>query len=689
MPESAESAAISVPLAEVARIAGVGRAAVSNWRRRHETFPSPVGGTDASPLFSLAEVEAWLHREGKLKAAVGPLERLWPEYEALGDRDAMGLLVAEVGLRLYGEPSEPKDSGQATTSALGAGQSGLDERQSALLERTLRLAEGKGAAETFGFLLERWLRTHVRQIAVTPPLLADLMAEIASAVHEEEVRVVLDPACGTGCLLLAAGRRWDGSGLAELRGQDSDPVLASLTRARLAATGYTGPALPEVTVTAADTLRADAQADVQADVILCNPPSNERDWGHAELATDPRWVFGQPPRTESELAWVQHIAAALAPEGVGVVVLPPAVAARRAGRRIRAGLLRAGVLRTVIALPPGAAPPHGVGLHLWVLRAAGTGGEPGASPGEVTLVDTVAGQSGTGTGSGGTGGSNVDWKRITEQVVKVLRGSGGPGSVRVPVIDLLDEAVDLTPARHIPRSRTADLVDMRRSWALFDAHASELHDAAGVLSALEPVEAGDIAPLITVAELERAGALEIRGGQTLPEAEVERGVRPADGVRVLTSLRRPGGPELWLPAAEVARGEKSGALTVTASQDVVLSVLARDFDVHVDTEAPSVLGPQLCALRVDPSVLDPWFLAGCLRAPDNARQAGTHASTTSRVDVRRLRVPRFSLEEQRRYGEIYRRITTFEKELQGIRQVGGELVRSLGDLLAHGRLPRA
>ena len=161
MPESAESAAISVPLSEVARIAGVGRAAVSNWRRRHETFPSPVGGTDASPLFSLAEVEAWLHREGKLKAAVGPLERLWPEYEALGDRDAMGLLVAEVGLRLYGEPSEPKDSGQAATSALGAGQSGLDERQSALLERTLRLAEGKGAAETFGFLLERWLRTHV------------------------------------------------------------------------------------------------------------------------------------------------------------------------------------------------------------------------------------------------------------------------------------------------------------------------------------------------------------------------------------------------------------------------------------------------------------------------------------------------------------------------------------------------
>ncbi|WP_328500851.1 N-6 DNA methylase [Streptomyces sp. NBC_00457] len=668
MPDSAESPTVSVPLAEVARIAGVGRAAVSNWRRRHETFPAPIGGTDASPLFSLAEIEAWLHREGKIKTAVEPLERLWPEYEALGDRDAMGLLVAQVGLRLCGEP---EDSEEPAEGASGM----LDERQSDLLKRTLQLAVAKGPAETFGFLLERWLRTHVRQIAVTPDPLAELMAEIASVVHDGAVRTVLDPACGAGTLLLSAGRRWGGSALAELRGQDRDPVLASLTRAQLAVAGYTGAAPPKVMVTAADTLRADAHADVRADVVLCNPPSNERDWGHAELATDARWAFGQPPRTESELAWVQHIAAALARGGVGVMVLPPAVAARRAGRRIRAGLLRAGVLRTVIALPPGAAPPHGVGLHLWVLRAGGVGKEPETSPAEITLVDTV--------------GGGVDWARITEQVVKALQGVGGPGNVTVPVIDLLDEEVDLTPARHIPRGPTADLVGLRRSWARFDAHTSELRDAASILAAMEPVEEGGAAPLITVADLERAGALEIQGGQALPEAEVERGARPADGVRVLTGLRLPGGPELWLPAGAAAQGEKAGTLTVTASQDVVVSMLARDFDVHVDTEAPSVLGPQLCALRVDPPVLDPWFLAGCLRAPDNARRAGTHASTTSRVDVRRLRVPRFSLEEQRRYGEIYRRITTFERELQGLRRVGGELVRSLGDLLAQGQLPRA
>ena len=46
--------------AAIARLAGVGRAAVSNWRRRYPEFPKPVGGSPTSPTFDRAEVEAWL-----------------------------------------------------------------------------------------------------------------------------------------------------------------------------------------------------------------------------------------------------------------------------------------------------------------------------------------------------------------------------------------------------------------------------------------------------------------------------------------------------------------------------------------------------------------------------------------------------------------------------------------------------
>jgi SAM-dependent methyltransferase len=671
MSTTSGSPPVVVTLAEIARIAGVGRAAVSNWRRRYDNFPSPVGGTDTSPQFSLPQVEEWLRQEGKLKTALNPLDRLWPEYESLGGRETTGLVVAQAGLR---------QSGIEHRSAAGPL---LDQRQTRLLERTVELAKRDEDHKTFDLLLERWLRTHVRQVTTTPVPLADLMIQVAATNHAGPVRTVLDPACGVGTLLVAAGRQWGASAGLRFLGQDSDAVLVELATARLAVGGFTEPDLSNVSLVVGDSLRADAHPGAQADVVLSNPPSNERDWGHAELATDSRWVYGQPPRTEPELAWVQHVVAALARDGVAVLVLPPAVAARRAGRRIRAGLLRSGVLRAVIALPPGAAPPYGVGLHIWVLRADGSPSRGGADGAEITFVDTThAG----GPLSGDRGG--VDWSAVTEQVVGVLSGASTLGSVSVPVVDLLDEQVDLTPARRVPRTRAATIVDLRRLWGRFDSHMRELRDAADALSPLVPAEGDETASLISVGELERAGALEIRTGQGLPESLVRRGKHQEDEARVLTCAPLYGQEQLWLSASAVAAGEQEGSLTVTASQDVIVSVLARSFDVWVETNAPSVLGPQLAALRANPAVLDPWFLSGCLRAPANVHRAGTHASTTSRIDVRRLHIPRLSLKEQRRYGEIQRRITTFEREMTDMKSVGAELSRALGDLLAAGHLPR-
>src|ERR1700722_17160253 len=91
-----------VALAEIARIAGVGRAAVSNWRRRYPGFPSRVGGTDASPLFSLAAVEDWLDTQGKARTrGTSGLERLWPQFDGLGDRAESGLAIAAWGLKAH------------------------------------------------------------------------------------------------------------------------------------------------------------------------------------------------------------------------------------------------------------------------------------------------------------------------------------------------------------------------------------------------------------------------------------------------------------------------------------------------------------------------------------------------------------------------------------------------------------
>ncbi|MFS1298223.1 N-6 DNA methylase [Streptosporangium longisporum] len=725
---------MSVTLAEIARIAGVGRAAVSNWRRRHDSFPAPVGGTDTSPHFALSQVEEWLRQKGKLDE-VGSRERLWPEFEALGDRDAMGTAIAVTGARLLlteaGHPPDAEGPANPPSAEEAAGLSddaGLSDAQRSLVDRAVGLARKHGARDTFDFLLGRWLDTHVRQIGVTPAPLAALMAEIAELSYEgesREVGTVLDPACGTGGLLLAATQRWAsitegaaqsiakkaGKGTArahasrsplKLLGQDADPTQAALAAVRLLLARHR-PGFEtawEVNVRAGNTLRADPHPDVRADVVLCNPPFNERDWGYEELATDVRWTYGLPPRTEPELAWTQHALSRLAPGGTAVLLMPPGVASRRAGRRIRAGLLRSGVLRAVVALPPGSAPPHSVALHLWVLRApAGGGTDAGAG---VLLVDAADVQSEPPTVTHRTGRAAIDWSLLHRRVISAI-GSGDEddrddeGRERaadhavLPVIDLLDDEVDLTPARHVPKRGTSANQGLRRSWGRFGTLLDELRDLTKTLSVLEPSEEEPADQgTVTVGDLLRAGAVTLRGGQQPADGTVRTGDAPDDAVSVLTvtDVLAGGRPSGWLPVDEVSAGEGAGTLTVTVPGEVVVVGAYRAFGAWVDTDAPTVLGPQLFALRVDPTLLDPWFLSGCLRAPANARQAGTHASTSSRIDIRRLQVLRLPLQEQHRYGEAFRQLTVFERSLREAGTVGGKLVDGLTDGLAAGRMPR-
>ncbi|MFG3031731.1 N-6 DNA methylase [Streptomyces sp. NPDC048253] len=659
---------VLVTLAEIARFAGVGRAAVSNWRRRFEDFPLPVGGSDASPQFALDTVEEWLLAHGKLRASTGALDRLWPHIEALGDRDRMGLVIAEAGLRLASSAASPP---------WPDGVSQLSPGELRLVDEAMRAGLTVSGAEAFRVLLERWLSTHVRQITTTPVSLADLMTTLADEVRERRpVHRVTDPACGTGTLLLAAVRHWSARESTRLTGLDIDPVLGRLAAARLALAAEH----EQVQIMIADTLRDAPDAGARADVILCNPPANERDWGHAELATDRRWLFGQPPRTESELAWVQHVVSALAEDGAAVVLLPPAVASRRAGRRIRAGLLRAGSLRAVVALPPGAAPPYGVGLHLWVLRAA----DASRGEGRVLLVDAADCRH-TPT-EGGT--QVVDWDALQERVFAALRGDGPPGAVTVPVVDLLGEETDLTPARHMPPAVATSAVELSRSWARFD-HA--LVDVRGAGQALRPLASPHLPQprvAVSVGELEAADAVALTPGGAFPEGTLRRGPRPDHGVPVLLTahLGEGQGEQWWMAADDVERGERERELTVTGFGDIVVVTTFTEFDAWVESSAPTVLGPHLQRLRVDPERLDPWFLAACLRVRFNARQAGTHASVSSRVDVRRLRALRLPIDEQRRYGAIHRQLVEFERAAAELGAVSGVLSGTLSELLAVGQI---
>ncbi|WP_326604108.1 N-6 DNA methylase [Streptomyces sp. NBC_01800] len=719
MPENSTE----VTAAGIARLAGVGRAAVSNWRRRHADFPKPVGGTETSPSFALPEVERWLRDQGKL-AEVPLRERVWQQLAGHPAGAVPALVHAGCALLLvrdrptaWLEISAVSDGRMAKVLHLalndlltarfgpatgagdgsGGGTNGCvravhtptaDELLPSvpLLRAAAELAAETGARQAFEFLLGRQLDANPRQFTLTPPGLAELMAALVET-GSRPARTVLDPATGTGALLRALSRP------TALYAQDADPDLAALTALRLALNSTIESCT--VAVRTGDTLRADAFPQLAVDAVLCHPPFNERNWGHDELAYDPRWEYGFPARTESELAWVQHALAHLREGGTAVLLMPPAAASRRSGRRIRADLLRRGALRAVVALPAGAAPPYGIPLHLWVLRKPGAGVRP--SP-ELLLVDTAepAEPAAATAGAPASGGRDrLDWQAVRSAVLDAWEpferaertgpesdaprdrtGQDRPGVSRVvPVIELLDDDVDLAPARHLPPPTAgggaAELTRVR------DRLTETLRLTATLTPPLADLSDPARWPLTTVGELARAGALQLRTGGS--------GTGPGP---VLTEYDVLGStaPSGTLPATPASTDGPPEEPVLVEPGDVVVPVLGGGTVARVIDEATAgaALGRNLQLLRPDPAALDPWFLAGFLRGTANNRQASSYASTATRLDARRLQLPRLPLAEQQRYGAQFQALAAFEDALRLTGRLGGQLVQGMYDGLTDG-----
>ncbi|MEU6001802.1 N-6 DNA methylase [Streptomyces sp. NPDC047197] len=695
--------ATEVTAAGIARLAGVGRAAVSNWRRRHPDFPKPVGGTDTSPSFALAEIEEWLRTQGKLgELGEVPLrERVWQHLAGHPAGPVTALLHAGCALLLVRDRHPdwlrvsavsdermaellPDALAQVVTPRFGApaaaapGHGGPRRAAVAvpdaerllpsvpLLRGVAELASELGARQTYEFLIGRHIDANPRQYTLTPAGPADLMAVLAEPALAGPAPTVLDPACGTGALLRAVAPR-PGQ---RLYGQDGAPELAALTALRLALHSDA-----TVRAAAADTLRADAFGEARADAVLCHPPFNDRNWGHDELAYDPRWEYGFPARTESELAWVQHALARLRDGGTAVLLMPPAAASRRSGRRVRADLLRRGALRAVIALPAGAAPPYNIPLHVWVLKRPVPDGQ--ASP-ELLLVETAG-------LAAADGRDRQAWRPVQDAVLDVWRRFDRHGTVEeqpglarcVPVLELLDDEVDLAPARRLPPPATDGGAEE------LTAVRERLGDAVRRTAELmpPPAQAGDATrgPVTTVGELARAGALSLR------TATGSGGGAP--GVtRVLTEHDVLAGTE---PSGSVDPSADRADSVVTRPGDVVIPLSGATTTARVVDEATAgaALGRGLTLLRPDPAALDPWFLAGFLRGTANNRQASSYASTAARLDVRRIRLPRLPLDGQRAYGERFRALAAFEDALRLAGRLGEQLVRGLHDGLTDGTLP--
>ncbi|MEU7693908.1 N-6 DNA methylase [Microbispora hainanensis] len=681
--EAAVEAAVeaTVNAGDIARLADVGRAAVSNWRRRYEDFPQPVGGTASSPLFSLPEVEAWLRRNGK-SFEVSQGDRVWQRLRASADDLRLGEVLGEVGAFLLYTLRDPDgwkllsaapDLAVRLPRAVAEATADLPPRpgdvsqvEPGLLRLVAGMAERSGAAGAFEFLCERYAEAHSRRLALTRPDVAALMTRLACP----GARTVLDPACGMGTLLLAAGANGANEtagaigaagaagataaqGDVRLLGQDANETVALLAALRLLLRGRDARVVP------GDALRHDAfppdpPQDVLADAVVCDPPFNERAWGHEDLVGDPRWQYGMPPRGESELAWVQHCLAHVRPGGLVAILMPGAAASRRPGRRIRANLLRTGALRAVLTLMPG-------GPDLWLLRRP----EPGErQPGAILVADA------------GDDPASVEaaWRAHLAQTELP------PGCRTVRIIDILDDEVDVSPARHL--SPRVDTRGFPAAGARFREAVAALADDMPDLEVLTGGAAGWDASWATVAEMARSGLVTIRHStmRALPadvpdvpgRGAAEEGA-PEGGVPVLTADDIAAGTA---PSRRIPRA--SGLLAVRQGDVVASAVTAR-----VVVGEGAVLGPHLSLFRVDPGKVDPEFLAGFLRY---AAGGGRPHLGSSRVEARRARVPQLPLAVQRTYGTAFRRLLALEDGLREVAAAGEAFTRLGVEGLIDGRL---
>ncbi len=447
---------------EIARLAGVTRAAVSNWRRRYEDFPAPAGGAASGPLYALTEVQAWLDKQRKGQE-VSPEVALWQSMRAAYAEEMLTGLADVAGLLAGEDEAGPPDD--VTT-------------------RVRELIRTEAAVDVVNGLTERFMDSARRSGSeqVTPQRVVRAMCHFAPELQSGAT--VFDPACGIGVLLLSVAAA-DGT---QCRGQEADADSARFAQLRAELLGRSG-----VRIVKGDSLRADQWPDLKADLVVCDPPAGVTEWGREELLLDSRWELGTPSKAEGELAWLQHAYTHTAPGGHVLMVMPASVAYRKAGRRIRAELVRRGIVRQVVALPPGTATSHALPVHLWCLRRP-------VNTGTADTNHTV---------------------RMVDLTDNSPEGSLEPRPDQVAdvsLIELLDDTVDLTPGSHM-RARHRDYPGEYA--ALREELTEEVRRLAALLPQLAPGGGpGSLDGATTsVADLARAGLVAYNGTEPVSASD--------------------------------------------------------------------------------------------------------------------------------------------------------------------------
>lgn len=206
----------------------------------------------------------------------------------------------------------------------------------------------------------------------TPKMVVRLIVE---CLRPQPGMSVYDPTAGSGGMLLEAVHYLQRNGqnprTLQLYGQEMNLNTWAICQMNLFLHD-----IDDAFIARGDTLRdpkhlatEGGTALKQFDRVLANPPFSLASWGHEQWSKGDKFgrdLFGCPPKSYGDLAFVQHMLASLKPDGMLGVVLPHGILFRGGAEgKIRKGMLQADLVEAVIGLAPNLF--YGTGIPACVL----------------------------------------------------------------------------------------------------------------------------------------------------------------------------------------------------------------------------------------------------------------------------------------------------------------------------------
>ena len=184
----------------------------------------------------------------------------------------------------------------------------------------------------------------------TPAEVSTLLAKLTKSKPGARI---CDPTCGSGSLLIKAGKEVDGNNFS-LYGQELNGSTWALAMMNMFLHGF-----DSATIRWGDTLRnpklKEGDKLMKFDTVVANPPFSLDKWGADEAEHDQHQRFwrGVPPKSKGDWAFISHmIEVAYEQTGKVGVVVPHGVLFRGASEgRIRKQTIEENLLEAVIGLP--------------------------------------------------------------------------------------------------------------------------------------------------------------------------------------------------------------------------------------------------------------------------------------------------------------------------------------------------